>query len=74
MRGNLTSPAGRHDSEITGKTSPLIQDEPASPVFTLHLYAAENNDESGSRTWITSNTKFFPNHSTITSLACLVDY
>ncbi|MFS7993940.1 hypothetical protein Hanom_Chr12g01100071 [Helianthus anomalus] len=26
-------PARRHDSEIIGKTSPPIQDEPASPVF-----------------------------------------
>ncbi|KAJ0519988.1 hypothetical protein HanIR_Chr10g0454441 [Helianthus annuus] len=31
--------------------------------------AAENNGESGSRTCITRNTYFYPNHSTTTSLA-----
>ncbi|MFS7902314.1 hypothetical protein Hanom_Chr01g00009901 [Helianthus anomalus] len=43
-------PARRHDSGIIGKTSPPIQDEPAPPVFVLHLDAAENNGDSGSRT------------------------
>ncbi|MFS7901663.1 hypothetical protein Hanom_Chr01g00002301 [Helianthus anomalus] len=43
-------PARRHDSGIIGKTSPLIQDEPVSPVFALHLNAAENNGKSVSRT------------------------
>ncbi|KAJ0958950.1 hypothetical protein HanPSC8_Chr01g0044541 [Helianthus annuus] len=50
MRGNPTSIARRHDSGIIGKTSPLIQDELASSVFALHLDAAGNNRESGSRT------------------------
>ncbi|MFS7933133.1 hypothetical protein Hanom_Chr04g00376201 [Helianthus anomalus] len=36
-------PARRHDSGIVGKTSPLIQDEPAPPMFALHLDAAKNN-------------------------------
>ncbi|KAM0006009.1 putative protein kinase RLK-Pelle-LRR-I-1 family [Helianthus debilis subsp. tardiflorus] len=65
----LPPPARRHASEIIGKTSPPIQDEPAPPVFALHLDAAENNGESGGRTWVTRNTKFFLNHSTATSLA-----
>ncbi|MFS7927779.1 hypothetical protein Hanom_Chr04g00313151 [Helianthus anomalus] len=66
-------PARRHDSEIIGKTSPLIQDEPAQPVFVLHLDAAENNGESGRRTCVTENTKSFPDHSTTTSLAFVFD-
>ncbi|MFS7957856.1 hypothetical protein Hanom_Chr07g00671291 [Helianthus anomalus] len=41
-----------HDNGIIGKTSPSIQDEPAPPVFVFHLDAAENNGESGSRTWV----------------------
>ncbi|KAJ0880143.1 hypothetical protein HanRHA438_Chr10g0459831 [Helianthus annuus] len=58
-------PAQRHDSGVIGKTSP----QPAPPVFTFHLDVAENNVESGSRTWVIRNTKSFPNHSTTTSLA-----
>ncbi|KAJ0692961.1 hypothetical protein HanPI659440_Chr15g0591841 [Helianthus annuus] len=69
MRGNPTSTRQRHDSGIIGKTSPPIQDEPAPPVFALHLDAAENNGKSESRTWVIRNTKSFPNHSTTTSLA-----
>ncbi|KAJ0790402.1 hypothetical protein HanPI659440_Chr05g0215021 [Helianthus annuus] len=61
--------ARRHDSGLIGKTSPPIQDEPAPPVFALHLDAAENNWENESRTWVTRNTKSFPNHFTTTSLA-----
>ncbi|MFS7998313.1 hypothetical protein Hanom_Chr12g01152231 [Helianthus anomalus] len=48
------------DSGIIGKTSPPIQDEPAPPVFALRLDVAKNYGESGSRTWITRNTKSFP--------------
>ncbi|MFS8022020.1 hypothetical protein Hanom_Chr16g01434531 [Helianthus anomalus] len=44
------SPARKHDSGIIGKTTPPIQDEPTSPVFAFHLDAAENNEESESRT------------------------
>ncbi|MFS7948389.1 hypothetical protein Hanom_Chr06g00559421 [Helianthus anomalus] len=40
----------RHGSGIIGKNSSLIQDEPAPPVFALHLDATENNGKSGSRT------------------------
>ncbi|KAJ0693026.1 hypothetical protein HanPI659440_Chr15g0592551 [Helianthus annuus] len=61
-------PARRHESGIIGKTLPPIQDEPTPSVFTLHLEAVENNGESRSRTWVTRNTKSFPNHSTTTSL------
>ncbi|MFS7905460.1 hypothetical protein Hanom_Chr01g00047971 [Helianthus anomalus] len=60
-------PARKHDSEIIGKTSPPIQVEMAPPVFALHLDAAENNEESGNRTWVTRNANSFPNHSTATS-------
>ncbi|MFS7902118.1 hypothetical protein Hanom_Chr01g00007501 [Helianthus anomalus] len=49
MHGNstYTRPKALHDSGIFGKTSPSIQDEPAPPVFAVHLDAAENNGESG---------------------------
>ncbi|KAJ0593019.1 hypothetical protein HanHA300_Chr03g0092361 [Helianthus annuus] len=50
-------PARRHNSGIIGKTTPPIQDEPTPLVFALHLDAAENNGDSGSRTWVTRNTK-----------------
>ncbi|MFS7933271.1 hypothetical protein Hanom_Chr04g00377741 [Helianthus anomalus] len=62
------SPARRHDKGIIGKRSPHIQVEPTPPVFALHLDAAENNEESGNRTWVTGYTNSFPNHSTTTSL------
>ncbi|KAJ0602146.1 hypothetical protein HanIR_Chr03g0136431 [Helianthus annuus] len=39
-------PARRHGSGIIGKTSHLIQVEPASPVFALHLDAACNAPKS----------------------------
>ncbi|MFS7917160.1 hypothetical protein Hanom_Chr03g00185791 [Helianthus anomalus] len=68
MRGNPTSTRRRHDRGIIGKTSHLIQVELALPVFALHLDAAE---QSGNRTWVTSNTNSFPNHSTTTSLALI---
>ncbi|MFS7974674.1 hypothetical protein Hanom_Chr09g00871471 [Helianthus anomalus] len=62
-------PARRHGSGIISKTSPPIQVKPAPPVFALHLDAAENNEESGNRTWVTRKPNSFPNHSTTTSLA-----
>ncbi|MFS7978923.1 hypothetical protein Hanom_Chr10g00921171 [Helianthus anomalus] len=60
-----------HDSGIIGKTSPPIQDEPASPIFALHLDAAENSEKSGNRTWVTRNTNSLLNYSTTTSLSRL---
>ncbi|MFS7958298.1 hypothetical protein Hanom_Chr07g00676591 [Helianthus anomalus] len=47
-RGAETRPpsARKHGSGIIGKTSSLIQVEPASPVFAFHLDGAENNAES----------------------------
>ncbi|MFS7971261.1 hypothetical protein Hanom_Chr09g00830671 [Helianthus anomalus] len=62
--GTRPSPARRHDSGIIVKTSPSIKDELAPPVFALHPDAAENNEESESRTSVTKNTKFFLNYST----------
>ncbi|MFS7909323.1 hypothetical protein Hanom_Chr01g00093251 [Helianthus anomalus] len=69
MCGNPTSITRRHDSLIISKTSSPIQDELTPPVFALYLDAVENNGESGSRTWVTKNTKYFLNHSTTTSFA-----
>ncbi|MFS7909299.1 hypothetical protein Hanom_Chr01g00092971 [Helianthus anomalus] len=50
MRGNPISTRRRRDSGIIGKTSPSIQNEPAPPIFAIHLDAAESNRESVSQT------------------------
>ncbi|MFS7973520.1 hypothetical protein Hanom_Chr09g00857511 [Helianthus anomalus] len=50
-------PERSHGNGIIGKTTPLIQDEPAPPVLAD---VAENNGEIGSRTWVTRTLRLFP--------------